>query len=216
MATEPLQQAFADTRQILANVKPDQLDLPSPCTSWKVRDVIDHIVGGSQWFGASVNAGESPEFDEDGMPKFADGDYMAEYDKGVAETVSAFGAPGALEKMVKLPFGTMPGGAFMGLAMTDTFTHGWDVAKATGQSTDIDPALAEQLLAGSKAAIQDAFRGDDGKAPFGPEQQAPSDASAGRPPRRVPGPEGLTAAGSRHAHRHHIGVNVPRILRSGR
>ena len=35
MATEPLQQAFADTRQILANVKPDQLDLPSPCASWR-------------------------------------------------------------------------------------------------------------------------------------------------------------------------------------
>src|SRR6185295_18455579 len=102
-----------------------------------------------------VAAGTSPELDEAAMSKFADGDYLAEYDKGVAATIAAFGAPGAQEKMVTLPFGTMPGSAFMGLAMTDTFTHGWDVAKATGQSTDIDPALAEQLLAGSKMAIQD-------------------------------------------------------------
>jgi uncharacterized protein (TIGR03086 family) len=177
MASEPLQQAFADTRQILANVTPDQLDLPSPCASWKVRDVINHIVGGSQWFGASVAAGTAPEFDEAEMSRFADGDYMAEFDKGVAATVAAFDAPGAQEKMVTLPFGTMPGGAFMGLAMTDTFTHGWDVAKATGQSTDIDPALAEQLLAGSKMAIQDEIRGDE-PMPFGPEQQAPADATA--------------------------------------
>jgi uncharacterized protein (TIGR03086 family) len=177
MTTEALAQAFADTRAVLANVKPDQLDLQSPCASWKVRDVINHLVGGSQWFGASVNAGESPEFDEAAMSKFADGDYMAEFDKGVATTVAAFDAPGAQEKMVKLPFGTMPGSAFMGLAMTDTFTHGWDVAKATGQSTDIDPKLAEQLLAGSKMAIQDAFRGPE-PAPFGPEQQAPAGATA--------------------------------------
>jgi uncharacterized protein (TIGR03086 family) len=178
MATESLEKAFADTRQVLANVKPDQLDLPSPCASWKVRHIIDHIVGGSQWFGASMAAGKSPEYDPDEMPKFADRDYMAEFDKGVADSIAAFGAPGAQEKMVTLPFGTMPGGAFMGLATTDTFTHGWDVAKATGQSTDIDPELAEQLLAGSKMAIQDAFRGEDGKAPFGPEQQAPAGASA--------------------------------------
>ena len=178
MATEALQQAFADTRQILTNVKPDQLDLQSPCESWKVRDVIDHIVAGSQWFGASMAAGASPEFDEGAMPKFADGDYMAEYDKGVAASLAAFSASGAQEKMVTLPFGTMPGSAFMGLATTDTFTHGWDVAKATGQPTDIDAALAEQLLAGSKMAIQDAFRGEDGKAPFGAEQQAPAGASA--------------------------------------
>jgi uncharacterized protein (TIGR03086 family) len=177
MATEPLQQAFADTRQILANVQPDQLDLPSPCASWKVRDVVNHLVAGSQWFGASVAAGTSPELDEAAMSKFADGDYLAEFDKGVAATIAAFGAPGAQEKMVTLPFGTMPGSAFMGLAMTDTFTHGWDVAKATGQSTDIDPALAEQLLVGSKMAIQDSIRGNE-PMPFGPEQQAPAGASA--------------------------------------
>jgi len=177
MSTEPLAQAFADTRGILANVKPDQLDLATPCKSWQVRDLVNHIVSGSQWFGATVNAGKADMPDADAMPKFADGDFVAEFDKGVAESVAAFGKPGAQEKMVELPFGTMPGGAFMGLAMTDTFTHGWDLAKATGQPTDIDPALAEQLLAGSKMAIQDAFRGDE-PAPFGPEQQAPAGASA--------------------------------------
>jgi uncharacterized protein (TIGR03086 family) len=177
MATEALQQAFADTRQVLANVRPDQLDMDSPCASWKVRDIINHIVGGSEWFAASVNAGESPLIEESDFSGIADGDYLAQFDKGVADTIAAFGAPGAQEKMVKLPFGTMPGSAFMGLAMTDTFTHGWDLAKATGQPTDIDPALAEQLLAGSKMAIQDAFRGPDGQAPFGPQQQAPAGAS---------------------------------------
>lgn len=178
MTTETLAQAFADTRSILVNVTPDQLDLPTPCQSWKVRDVVSHIVGGSQWFAASVNAGESPVIEEPDFSELADGDFVAEFDKGAAATIAAFGAPGAQEKMVTLPFGTMPGSAFMGLAITDTFTHGWDLAKSTGQSTDIDPELAQQLLAGSKKSIQDAFRGEDGKMPFGPEQPAPDGASA--------------------------------------
>jgi uncharacterized protein (TIGR03086 family) len=178
MSTEALAQAFADTRTVLVNITPEQLDLPTPCASWKVRDVVNHIVGGSQWFAATVSAGESPVIEESDFSGLADGDFVAEFDKGVAASVAAFGAPGAQEKMVTLPFGTMPGSAFMGLATTDTFTHGWDVAKATGQSTDLDPALAEQLLARSKAAIQDAFRGEDGTMPFGPEQPAPDGASA--------------------------------------
>jgi uncharacterized protein (TIGR03086 family) len=178
MSTAVLAQAFADTRAILVNVTPDQLDLPTPCQSWKVRDVVNHIVGGTQWFAASVTAGESPLIEESDFSELADGDFVAEFDKGVAASIAAFGAPGAQEKMVTLPFGTMPVSAFMGLATTDTFTHGWDLAKATGQSTDIDPELAEQLLAGSKMSIQDAFRGEDGKMPFGAEQQAPDGATA--------------------------------------
>ncbi len=83
-----------------------------------------------------------------------------------------------MDKTVDLPWGQMPGGAFMGLATTDIFTHSWDLARATGQSTDLDPELAAQLLAGSKASIQDAFRGPDGSgAPFGPQQQAPDGAT---------------------------------------
>ena len=77
------------------------------------------------------------------------------------------------EKNVKLPFGEFPGRAFLGLATNDTFTHGWDLAKATGQSTDLAPDLAAALLAGAKQAISPAFRGPEG-APFGTEQEAPA------------------------------------------
>jgi uncharacterized protein (TIGR03086 family) len=56
-------------------------------------------------------------------------------------------------------------------------THGWDVAKATGQSTDLDPELAAELLEGARLAIPDAFRGPDTQAPFGPEQPVPANAT---------------------------------------
>lgn len=172
MSTQPLEQAVATTREVLANVKADQLDDPTPCASWKVRDLINHIVGGHRFFGAGLR-GEQPGGEVDD----ASGDYVGAFDEVTSSTVAGFGAPGALDKSYTLPFGTMPGSAFMGLATTDTFVHAWDLAKATGQSTDLDPQLAEALLAQSKAAIQDAFRGPEG-APFGPEAEAPADATA--------------------------------------
>lgn len=45
MSTAPLQQAIAATRGVLANVTADQLQNASPCDSWDVAGVINHVVG---------------------------------------------------------------------------------------------------------------------------------------------------------------------------
>jgi uncharacterized protein (TIGR03086 family) len=173
MVTDNLARAFASTRTVLANVKADQLDDPTPCASWKVRDLLNHIIGGAHWFGASTEAGESADLPE---KDWTDGDMVASFDEGAGRAVAAFDAPGAQEKIVKLPFGEFPGSAYMGLATTDTFTHGWDLAKATGQSTDLDPELAEQLLQAAVALVPDQFRGDE-PLPFGPKVEPPAGAT---------------------------------------
>jgi uncharacterized protein (TIGR03086 family) len=173
-AADTLEQAFASTRKVLANVTDDQLGDPTPCQSWEVRDLVNHIIKGAHWFGESTDAGEgAPEHDAD----YAAGDRLAAFDEGAKKAVAAFNAPGAQEKMVKLPFGEFPGAVFMGLATTDTFTHGWDLARATRQeAARLDPDLAKQLLIGAKAAIPDEFRGPDGTAPFGPVVDVPESA----------------------------------------
>lgn len=174
-ATEPLERAIAAGKTVLAGVTKEHMDGPSPCASWDVRGVLNHLIGAQDFFTVSIKGG-APSGDDDGVD-YASGDYRVAYDEGTAATLAAFQAPGALDQMLKLPWGEMPASAFVGLAATDTFVHSWDLAKATGQSTDLDPELAAELLEGSKASIQDAFRGPDGSgAPFGPEQQAPAGA----------------------------------------
>jgi uncharacterized protein (TIGR03086 family) len=172
MSTQPLEAAIATTRSVLAGIGPDQLDAPSPCAQWKVRDVVNHIVGGQKFFTTAMRD-EQPSGDE---VDYASGDFVASFDDESRQCIEAFQADGALQKTVSLPFGDMPGAAVMGLAMTDTFTHAWDVAKATGQDTDLAPELAAQLLEASKMMIQPAFRSEEGTV-FGPEQPAPEGAS---------------------------------------
>ncbi len=178
MSTESLERAFAMTRGILANVSPDDYGKPSPCQSWDVRAVVNHLVEGANWFGLCVEGGEAPDPDPTHGVDYAAGDVLASYDVGVKASVAAFQAPGAQEKIVKLPFGELPGAVFMGIATNDVFVHGWDTAKATGQPTDLDPEMAAQLLEGARASIADAMRGPDGEAPFGVAQEAPARASA--------------------------------------
>lgn len=170
MSTAPFEQAIASTRSVLANVSSDDLDKPTPCASWKVSDLVNHIVGGQHFFAAGIQGSPPP-----GETDYASGDFLSAYDDAAKKAVDAFSADGVLEQMHKLPFGEMPGSAFLGLATTDTFQHGWDLAKATGQPTDLSPELAGAILDQARASIPDAFRGPEG-APFGPQAECPDDA----------------------------------------
>jgi uncharacterized protein (TIGR03086 family) len=173
MVTENLERAFASARAVIAGINPDQLDDPTPCQSWNVRDVCNHLIGGAYYFAETVNIGEAAPSDED----FTEGDMVARYDEGTELAIAAFNAPGAMERTVTLPFGQLPVPAWMGIATTDAFTHAWDLAQATGQNTNLDPELAAQLLEGSRLFIQPAFRGADTERPFGAEQQPPAGAT---------------------------------------
>jgi uncharacterized protein (TIGR03086 family) len=172
MSTQPLEQAISVARSILENVDTGQLSAATPCASWNVSELINHMVGGQTFFTACMND-ETPSGD---TPDFASGDFQGAFDEQSAACVAAFGAEGALAKTVTAPFGQMPAGAFMGLAITDTFQHAWDLAKATGQDTNLAPELATALVGQAKASISENFRGPEG-APFAAEQTAGDDAS---------------------------------------
>lgn len=173
MAMTPYEQAITSTRAVLTGIGPDQLEAATPCASWKVSDLVDHVVGGQYMFHSALQ-GRPPSA---AGSSFAVGDFVASFDEGAAQAVAAFQAEGAMDRRVRLPFGELPGSQFLYLAATDTFVHGWDLAKATGQPTDLAPELAAQLLDGARKAIGDSMRGPDGAAPFGPEQKAPEGAS---------------------------------------
>ena len=164
--TAPLQQAFASTRQVMDAVQADQMSAQSPCPEWDVAGVINHVIGGMQFFTAGMKGTQPAE-----GQNWAEGDYMAAFDQAAAECVECFEQEGALEATVALPFGEMPGSAVMGIAMTDVFTHAWDIAKATGQDTNLAPELAAGILAQSQHAVSPEWRGpEESPAPFGAEQ----------------------------------------------
>ena len=147
--------------QVLANVKPDQLGAPSPCSEWDAQGVIDHVVGGNQW--VQGLAGRQPAE----LPEDLVGAHAAS--AGGAQAV--FAAPDGLTRMFELPFGTLPGTAFIGLRTSDVLTHAWDLARATGQPTDLDPELAAEALEVGRSRMSPAFRGPG--RPFAEEQPCP-------------------------------------------
>lgn len=178
-ATASLERAVGVGQQVLAGIAKEDMDQPTPCASWNVGQLVNHLIGANYFFVAMLS-GNEPGSDE--APDFAAGDYRAAFDEATAASLAAFNAPGVFEQTIELPWGPTPGAAFFGLATTDIFQHSWDLAKASGQNTDLDPTLAAELLEGCRASIADAFRGPDGGPnqdqgpPFGPAQDSPDGA----------------------------------------
>jgi len=166
-----LDRAFRSTLAILTKVEPGHLDASTPCASWNVRALISHFIGTARWWAGTVT-GEGDAVDAD----YAAGDFVAAYEESIRIAVAAFEADGVPGMTVRLPFGEFPGAVVRGMAALDQFTHGWDLARAIGCPTDLDPGLAAELLAQARLAITGAFRGADGQAPFGPAAPAPAGA----------------------------------------
>jgi uncharacterized protein (TIGR03086 family) len=166
-----LHRALQGTLTILTKVRPKDLGEPTPCSSWDVRALVNHFVGTTRWWAATISGdGDVTEAD------YATGDFVAAYEESIRTAVIAFGANDALAKTIRLPFGEFPGTVLLNLATMEQFTHGWDLARAIGRPADLDRGLAAGLLSQARLAISDAYRGPDGQALFGPARKAPAGA----------------------------------------
>ena len=144
-----LAQAIDAMRAVAANVSGDQWDAQSPCTEWKARDVVNHVVGGSSML-AALFEGKTWEEASGGSASIPEGgDPLAALDAVTGAAKEAVSKPGAMEQEVQFARGPMPGAGFATLMFTDILIHAWDLAKATGQ----DAALPSDLVDASYAIV---------------------------------------------------------------
>jgi uncharacterized protein (TIGR03086 family) len=164
------------TGSVVDNIEPEQLDNQSPCEAWTVRDVLNHIVAGAEVFGLCVREGSAPD-DVLGEIMTTDrlgDDYKASFHRAADGANAAFAIPGAMDRIVKMPFGEMPASMAVNVAIFDVTTHAWDLAKGTGQSTDFDPEIVGAAFRAAQAMLSDELRAT-GR--FGPEVEIADDAS---------------------------------------
>src|SRR5947199_6732790 len=164
------------TGQVVDRIEPSQLANPSPCDAWTVRDVLNHVTGGAEMFAVCVRDGTVPD-ETLGALMTGDNlgsDYRAAFHRAADHAEEAFAMPGAMERIVKLPFGEMPAAMALNIAIFDVTTHAWDLAKATGQSTALDPEVAGIAYEVAQTMLSDDMRN---AGMFGPAVTVPDDAS---------------------------------------
>ena len=145
--TDLHRRALDATGAVVAAIGPDQWSLATPCEGWDVRTLATHVVAGNLW-AAELASGRTIE----DVGTALDGDVLgadpsSAYTRSAAAAATAFEAPGALEAPCAVSYGPVPGSIYAGHRTVDVFVHGWDLAKATGQNTTLNPELVDACLA---------------------------------------------------------------------
>lgn len=144
--TELHDRALDATRDIVAGIGGDQWELPTPCEEWNVRELVNHIVSGHLW-ASELAAGKTIDdvgdaFDGDVLGD----DPLAAYEQAAKLAGEVFKGDGVLEQPAAVSYGPVPNEIYCGHRFVDTLVHGWDLAKATGQSTTLDAELVQGAI----------------------------------------------------------------------
>jgi len=150
------------TAGIVSLIRPEQLDNPTPCDGWLVRDLLAHITG--QYHGFALAASGQPVAIEAFHPRPA-GDLASSYSEAAALVTEAFAEDGVLDRKFYLPEirdgGPYPAAAAIGFHLVDEVAHAWDLATSIGVPIEFDQEVLEVALSVSARVPNDpAFRGE--------------------------------------------------------
>jgi uncharacterized protein (TIGR03086 family) len=122
-------------------IREDQWELPTPCSDWNVRQLVNHLVYENRWtpplFAGRTIAEVGDRFEGDLLGD----DPKAAWDGSAKEAVAAVQEQGAMERTVHLSFGDVPGSEYAMQLFADHLIHGWDLARAIGTDERLDPGL---------------------------------------------------------------------------
>jgi uncharacterized protein (TIGR03086 family) len=164
-----LERALDQTATVVDKIRADQRDLPTPCPEWRVRELVRHLVGQDLPNFIASASGETPDWQ---APANELPDDWAEAFRAGGRRLMSTWRDADLDQPVTTPGGRPRPRDRADQQIAELAMHGWDLATATSQRIDLDPAVAEHALAWSKQMLRPEFRGPD-KA-FGAEVPVPA------------------------------------------
>ncbi|MER6981587.1 TIGR03086 family metal-binding protein [Streptomyces carpinensis] len=182
--------------RLAEGVREERLTAPTPCPGLATRNLLGHLVGlsvafrdaGRKQLGATTDT--SPDA---AVPDIGPG-WREELVTVLDELAETWRDPAAWTGMTRAGGVDLPGEAAGAVLADELVIHGWDLARATGQEYEPDPAALRVSYGFLRAAVGDGLAG--GSDIFGPVVPVPEDAPlldravglSGRDPRWTPRP----------------------------
>lgn len=175
---------------LISRVPDDQWTAQSPCKDWDARGVVGHVVARLREMLKPLGRAPSP------APSVED-DPLGAFRVARADVEAVLDDPVLAKSRTQSPLGTLPAEEMIDrVASQDIVIHGWDLAKATGQSASINLVDVRAIFPRA-ASMPRELREPDVFGPgvaFGPPVKVPEGAPAqdrllamlGRDPRWTP------------------------------
>lgn len=158
-----LRPAATELARLIGAVRERQLDEPTPCEGWAVRDLLTHIRG---FAAASSAAARRSPFSAD-SPDLRDGlrsGWREALPHQLTELAEAWMEPEAWEGWAEAAGIRTPASVAGSAALQELLLHGWDLARSIGQPYRPDPDSVATCL-----AFVSALPEGDRSRPFGPQ-----------------------------------------------
>jgi uncharacterized protein (TIGR03086 family) len=180
---DQLERAQAWTGSIIAGVHKEDLHEPTPCSDWDVSKLLDHLISDIDTFnrvasGEPIDLVTSIDPDAQQNAGRASPDPSDSFERVARRARELWSRPGALEEKYKTSRSELPGAALLNILVIELLVHGWDIAKATGQPTEMPADLAEAELAFTSQAMKDRRTGFGEPVPVA-EDASPTDRLVG-------------------------------------
>lgn len=174
--TFDLEPAARRVAELLDGVKDDHLDAPTPCAGTPVAALLDHLVMFTVAF--TDTARKAPG--RDGPPprpavENLDPQWRTTLPRLLDELVAAWREPAAWEGLASAGGVTWPAEVMATVALDELVLHGWDLARATDQPYDPDPATVE-VCHGFTSGMSAPEHAEGRAGLFGPVVAVPADA----------------------------------------
>jgi uncharacterized protein (TIGR03086 family) len=145
---------------LVRGIRPDQLDDPTPCANFRVRDVLGHFLGNLDTVAGGLRGEPMPD-ELAPRPEILGDDPVKAYDSVMADLRDAIRSPGAMDRVLKVPFGDVPAPALVGFVAFDLVVHSWDIATATGQEYAPPDELVSEVDAFARQVVAPEWRDGD-------------------------------------------------------
>jgi uncharacterized protein (TIGR03086 family) len=200
MAEFDLYPATRTVTQLLAEVHPGQLTERTPCPDYSVAALLDHLMALTRAFTVAAEKGDESTLADESPPGLAraehlDPDWRTVLPQRLDALAAAWAEPSAWTGETSVGGVVLPGESAATVAMDEIVLHGWDLARATGQDYQPDPAAVEivhrftELLARpDQAQLRNAIFGPRLEVAVGASTWSQTLAGAGRNPSWLPDP----------------------------
>ncbi len=168
--------SYENAAVIVSGIDAEDLGNPTPCRKYDVARLVDHIVDAGHR-AAALGRGQTPPPGDD-SPHVELSDAPGQLRHAAEDAAQAWDDDSRWSSKFTMPWGEeFTGATVVDMYLAELAAHAWDLARATGQTDELDPSVATTALEGARSMIKPGYRDTvEPGSPFGAEVAPPPDA----------------------------------------
>ncbi|MFT4216167.1 MAG: TIGR03086 family metal-binding protein [Micropruina sp.] len=167
--------ALTQIGPLIDGVTVADLDRPTPCSEWTVRELLSHLIAVENRI-MHIAGGGKPFEVPSVVEGIADAHWSDAWHSRIAPLEQSLADDALLGREWAHPAGAMPGFQAIAIYASELAVHAWDLARSLGRDAELNQNVAAAVVGPMTGALPPEPRGAEIGIPFGPVVPVADDA----------------------------------------